>query len=73
MKKAPEEITVLDGIEAGTAGNQADVVNLFDGNLATYWQPDAPTDEGELAGQWWFTVDLGRLVIAKDNRAEIRR
>ena len=65
VKKAPEEITVLDGIQAGTAGNQADVVNLFDGNLATYWQPDAPTDEGELAGQWWFTVDLGRLVIAK--------
>ena len=65
LKKAPEEITVLDGIQAGTAGNRADVVNLFDGDLETYWQPDPPTGEGELAGQWWFTVDLGRLVIAK--------
>lgn len=65
IKKAPEEITVLDGIQAGTAGNRADVVNLFDGDLGTYWQPDPPTGEGELAGQWWFSVDLGRLVIAK--------
>ena len=65
VKKAPEEITVLDGIQAGTAGNRADVVNLFDGDLETYWQPDPPTGEGELASQWWFVVDLGRLVMAK--------
>ena len=65
VKKAPEEITVLDGIQAGTAGNRADVVNLFDGDLETYWQPDPPTVRGELASQWWFVVDLGRLVMAK--------
>ena len=65
VKKKPEDITILDGIGAGPSGNRAGVINLFDGDLDTYWQPDPPSGEGELAGQWWFTIDLGRLVIAK--------
>ena len=35
---ANPEATILDAIEAGS--NQADVVNLFDGDETTYWEPD---------------------------------
>ena len=61
-KKAPEEIELADAITAGS--NQADVVNVFDGDLSTYWEPDPPQEGIELAGQWWFVVDLGRIVLA---------
>ena len=62
IKKEPEEITVEDGIQGGS--NKADVVNILDGNLETYWEPDAPAPDRELATQWWFTVDLGRVILA---------
>ena len=68
IKKAPEEITVRDGIQAGTAGNQADVGNLFDGDLGTYWQPDPPTGEGELG----WPVVVYRRSGAASNRQEYR-
>jgi hypothetical protein len=38
---------------------------VLDGDIDTYWEPDPPASEIELGAQWWFTVDLGRLVIAK--------
>ena len=60
--KEPSQIELLDGIEAGS--NRSGVVNALDGDMATYWEPDPlPGDEFDLASQWWFTVDLGRLVI----------
>ena len=32
--------------------------------MATSWEPDPlPGDEFDFASQWWFTVDLGQLVI----------
>ena len=52
------EATILDAIEAGS--NQADVVNLFDGDQTTYWEPDPDSPKQD----WWFQVDLGRLINA---------
>jgi hypothetical protein len=61
--KEPEEIVLIDAIQAGSNG--PGVLNVLDGDMETYWQPDPPESEVELGTQWWFTVDLGRLVIAK--------
>ena len=61
--KAVEEIELADAIEAGS--NAPDVLNVLDGDLATYWEPAPVADASELGAHWWFTIDLGRLVIAK--------
>ena len=63
INKDAGEITLHDAIRAGS--NAQDVVNVLDGDLETYWEPDAPASGVDLAAQWWFTVDLGRIVIAK--------
>jgi len=65
-KKAPEEIVLLDAIEEGSRGsNRRAVRDLFDGSMSTFWEPSFPGDEEiDLASQAWFTVDLGRIVIA---------
>jgi hypothetical protein len=62
--KAKEDIELLDAIEGGS--NREGVVNVFDGRMDTYWEPDPPTSGAtqNIAAEWWFTVDLGRLVIA---------
>ena len=62
-EKGAEEIELADAIEAGS--NALGVRNVLDGDLATYWEPEPVADATELGAQWWFTVDLGRLVIAK--------
>ena len=62
-EKAAEEITLTDAIVAGS--NAPGVLNVLDGDPTTYWEPDPVADVFELGSQWWFTVDLGRLVIAK--------
>ena len=59
--KDPSQIELLDGIRAGS--NRRGVVNALDGVDTTYWEPAPPTSDVDLASQWWFTVDLGRLVI----------
>jgi hypothetical protein len=59
----PEDIVLADAIEGGS--NLEDVVNVFDGDMSTYWQPAEPRGDSELASQWWFVVDLGRMVLAK--------
>ena len=61
--KAVEDIELADAIEAGS--NAPDVLNVLDGDLATYWEPALVADASELGAHWWFTIDLGRLVIAK--------
>lgn len=61
--KAVEAIELADAIEAGS--NAPGVLNALDGDLATYWEPDPVGDAAELGSHWWFTIDLGRLVIAK--------
>jgi len=63
IKKDPEDIELIDALDAGS--NRVDVVNVLDGDLSTYWEPDPLTGETDLASQWWFSVDLGRYVIAK--------
>ena len=63
-KKAPEEFTLLDAIDAGS--NRAATLNLFDGDMTTYWEPSLPADEtANPASQAWFTVDLGKIVLAE--------
>ncbi len=59
--KDRSRIELLDGIEAGT--NRDEVVNVLDGDMSTFWEPDPPSGDVDLPSQWWFTVDLGRLVI----------
>ena len=54
---------MADAIEGRS--NVADVAKVFDGDMTTYWEPASPSDEVDLALQWWFIVDLGRLVFAK--------
>ena len=59
--KAPEDIQLIDAIQAGS--NREGVANIMDGDMTTYWQPEAPLPGVDLASQWWFTVDLGRFVF----------
>ena len=66
--EAKDEIELLDVIQAGS--NLEGVVNAFDGDMSTYWEPELPSEDVDLASQWWFTVDLGRVVIA--NRMVVR-
>ena len=57
--KDPEDVTLLDAVDAGT--NKGDVPNLFDDDVSTYWEPEI----GSSLEEWWFQVDLGRLVSAR--------
>ena len=57
--KDPADVTLADALEAGT--NAAAVANLFDDDETTYWEPES----GNSLGEWWFQVDLGRLVSAR--------
>ena len=60
--KTPGEIVLLDAITAGS--NREDVVNVIDGDPATYWEPEAPEERSDLGASWWFRIDLGRIVVA---------
>jgi hypothetical protein len=65
ITKAVQDIEILDAIEAGS--NRDGVANVLDGRMDTYWEPDPPSSPDaaqNIASEWWFTVDLGRLVIA---------
>ena len=62
-KKEPEELTLLDAVQAGS--NRQGVPLALDGDPATYWEPSPPSEGVDLATQWWFVVDLGRFVFAK--------
>ena len=37
IKKDPEDIVPLDAVQGGATANIADVPNLFDGDMTTYW------------------------------------
>ena len=60
-KKEPEAIVLLDAIQGGS--NRRGVVAALDGDMTTYWEPDPVAENVELSSQWWFTVDLGRVVF----------
>ena len=53
-----EDVDFMHAVSAGT--NAAGVANLFDGDLTSYWQPDP----GQPLRDWWFELDLGRVVSA---------
>ena len=40
--------------------NESDALNVTDGDLSTYWEPDTP----DPVRDWWIQVDLGRTVSA---------
>ena len=62
-RKAPEDITILDAVDGGS--NRADMGNMFDGDMSTYWEPSFPEDRNaDLGARWWFTLNLGKLVLA---------
>ena len=58
LQRLADNATILDAIEAGS--NKAAVANLFDGDETTYWEPDPDSPLRD----WWFQVDMGRLVNA---------
>ena len=62
--KEPEEIVLADAVKSGS--NVAGIVNLLDGDITTYWQPGPHSADRDLASQWWFVIDLGRVVFAKE-------
>ena len=62
--KEGEEITLADAIQGGS--NLADIPNILDGDMETYWEPALAADDIDLASQWWLVVDLGRLVLARE-------
>jgi len=62
-KKEVEEITLADAIRGGSSVEN--VANVFDGDLSTYWEPEEPSADRDLASQWWFVADLGRVVFAE--------
>ena len=37
---------------------------MLDGDPATYWEPESLKGTADVRGQWWFGLDLGRLVFA---------
>ena len=63
-----EEITLLDAIAAGS--NREGVLKILDGDPATYWEPGPLPDGADIPSQWWFTIDLGRVVVL--NRMVLR-
>ena len=62
LEKEPDEVVLLDAIQAGS--NRRGVLNVLDGDLATYWEPDFLDPEKPVNTEWWFSVDLGRHVLA---------
>ena len=60
--RPPAEIVLLDAVAAGS--NRLDVLNVLDGDPTTYWEPDPLPEGADLQTQWWFSVDLGRVVVA---------
>ena len=62
-QKEPDDFTLLDAVVAGT--DSRDVGNLFDPDDETYWEPEFPQDRIHGLSQWWFTLDLGKIVLAE--------
>ena len=50
--KNSEDIVLQDAISGGS--NVNDVVNVLDGNMNTYWQPNNADPDRDLASQWYF-------------------
>lgn len=62
---AVEDAAQFGGGIREVGSNPTQARNLIDGNLNTYWSPDATTG----IENWWIEVDLGRVVSA--NRIEL--
>ena len=60
--REPAGITLLDAVQG--VSNREGVVNALDGDMTTFWEPEFLSEEVDLETQWWFVVDLGRIVLA---------
>ncbi|MEE2659677.1 MAG: hypothetical protein VX733_14310 [Candidatus Latescibacterota bacterium] len=60
--KEPEEIELVDAVQA--VSNRSGVVRTLDGDLSTFWEPDPADPDRKIGEQWWFILDMGRLVFA---------
>ena len=70
--KSLDEVWIGDAVVAA-GSNPEGVVNILDGDLSTFWEPEplpADVDRAAVPALWWFTVDLGRLVFL--NRIVLR-
>jgi len=61
--KAAEDIQLIDAIQAGS--NREGVLNILDGDMTTYWEPERLQPDVDLESQWWFSIDLGRFVFVE--------
>jgi len=61
--KDTEDIVLDDAISGGS--NVTDVFKALDGDMSTYWQPAEADPDRDLASQWYFVIDLGRIVFAE--------
>ena len=55
--------TYGDDIRGGirdAGSNQEDALNVMDGDIDTYWEPD----RSDTLSDWWIQIDLGRVVAA---------
>ena len=37
---------------------------MLDGDPETFWEPEAPAEGLDVEATWWFSIDLGRVVVA---------
>jgi hypothetical protein len=73
--KAPERLKGRDAASISMAdavfdaGSNVDaVVNILDGDEATFWEPTplpGDVDAAVIPALWWFTIDLGRIVFIR--------
>jgi len=65
---APGSIERMRGGPRDAGSNPNDVANVMDGDLSTFWEPDR---EDPLEN-WWFVIDLGRLVQSQQTLFDFR-
>ena len=63
----PADFTLLDAVETGELNSKQEVLNAFDDDLTTWWEPVFPESRSAdiIGTESFFTIDLGRLVVAE--------
>ena len=62
----PEDLTILDAIDTGHLNSKDEVLNVFDDDPNTWWEPVFPEERSAdiVGAEAFFTIDLGRVVVA---------
>lgn len=63
----PGDFTLLDAVETGRMNSKQEVLNAFDDDLSTWWEPVFPENRSAdvMGTESFFTIDLGRVVVAE--------